>query len=192
MSRNLTLTCILLLCFFFTQAQVFFNDNCSTLIPITQNCPDAYDAPITVSGLPPLGSDNFGLIDAYFDLRIPGFFPADVELIAPNGASFVLASSVEGINSFPNASGTVHFTAFRQCSSLPFHNEDIGQSPNNLTFIPVDDITEINDDGIDPNGTWIMSFCGLPDDFELLCATLTFGNVCPEITGFDITPPSKE
>jgi hypothetical protein len=183
MKKNISL--LIIIAFFvnnqFSYAQVFFSTDCSTIIPVTENCPSTYNAEIIVSGLAPLGTNNFGIVEAFFDIDQPNFFPAEVKLIAPNGSSYTLASAVEGINSFPNANTQILDVAFRECNNLPRHN-DPGQNQRGLTFKPFEDFTEINDQGIDPNGTWQMSFCGFPDDFSVGCARLTFGNICPEVT----------
>ena len=169
-------------------AQRFFTNSCGTIIDVTANCPATFDAEIDVSGIGPLGVDNFGIVEVFVDLIMPtNSYKATVSIVAPDGTTFQLTNVSDTPNpSFPNATNGFINTAFRLCAELPFHNDNIGMNPNNGTFQPFEDFTQINDMGVDPNGTWTITLCGLPDDFQFVCGRIEFGQLCPEITEVEI------
>lgn len=166
------------------QETSFFTTECSTDITITENCPTTRDFTIPVSGMGTMGVGNFGIVEAFFD--IGGFF-GTITLVSPDGQEFILASSEEGITSFPDHGSGLLRVAFRDCQSLPYHNDFLGQNPDGGTYRPFQNFTSLNDGVTSADGDWTMKMCGLPDDFTSFCSRITFGPICPELD-FSIVP----
>jgi len=191
---QLTLFTLILFCnSLIAQETEFEITNCGNTQGFAASCLDGGSTyTISVTGQGTMGVDNFGIVEAYFDIDQPNFFDSEAYLVAPDGQEFLLASAVEGINSFPQYSGInnneILDVSFRNCASLPVTSANI--EPSGLTFYPVDAFSSLNDGATSANGDWGIRFCTLdPAEYlEVFCASVTFGNLCPEITNANITP----
>ncbi|MCB0659240.1 MAG: hypothetical protein KDC57_24025, partial [Saprospiraceae bacterium] len=153
---------------------------------ITVNCPSISWVDIPVSGLGNLGANNLGIDGVGVEMAQSAGFVCSIYLKAPNDSIYLLASGEEGFNSFPDYADGLLNVEFKGCANLPYSSANVNQ-PSGKSFLPFDDFTELNELGINPNGTWQIGFCGLPDDIDVSCVNLTFNSLCPEVVSVNVT-----
>ena len=160
----------------------FFNADCGNNVNGGSFCSSSSSTEnVNVSGLPTLGVNNFGLVEVFIDFNTIGSsFNSQFVLVAPNDEEYMLASTFS--SSFPDWQGGSAGISFVPCLTYSSTTQ-AGPSINLETFQPIDDYSQVNDDMINPNGTWQIKSCiPISDDvpFDIFCIRLVFDNICTE------------
>ncbi|CAN5846326.1 hypothetical protein BH11BAC4_BH11BAC4_12020 [soil metagenome] len=158
---------ILIACSFFAKAQTFtWNGN----IPILDNTTDTI--PITVSGLPSVIDNNFGI--AHICMNITHSYDADlyIRLLSPAGTTVVLIQNIGGSGN--NFYGT--------CVGMDGVAFTAAQPPYGGIFFPAGEVSSFNT-GQNPNGVWrlLVEDISAPDEGSIQMASIEFTNNPPRV-----------
>lgn len=175
------------------QIVIFQSDECISGVPtggIDCGFGDT-DVPINVNGVGTLGLDNYGIIEVFFDIDQPLGLDSELSIVSPQGFVYGLAS--DNVGSFPGYTGVnggqILNVGFRYCYDLPQHDDFIS-NPGGSNYVAFGDFTLLNDGSTDGDGTWYLRLCNHGTYVELYCASITFGQICPEADDIIITPAS--